>query len=333
VIGIVLAAFVVAVFLWAIEARKRKSHPVPPGYQSDIELPFEQEFELYHNAFSLCSMKSRLCMAELQIPYKSHHVDLVETGFYENIRPGFLRVNRAGTVPVLVHEGHPIYESHEQIRYAANFASPGVASLVPEDPALRAEMESWIDVSSLTEDPIGNMDKTAGNAVPGQTLPLFCTMVEEIPLSRFLEGWLFHFDKLRPFLFTLLKLRGIDRMHTIPPMVKALEGSRAQLLRFLSDLEAQLAKSGGPWLLGEQYTLADVSWLVIFERIRQVEAESVFLSETERPLTIAYWARLRERPAYSEAILGYPHPIVLSGGRRIAEAKAANPNVRKLLEG
>ena len=26
-------------------------------------------------------------------------------------------VNPAGTVPVLVHNGHPVYESHEQILY------------------------------------------------------------------------------------------------------------------------------------------------------------------------------------------------------------------------
>jgi hypothetical protein len=31
--------------------------------------------------------------------------------------PTFLNINPAGTVPVLVHKEHPIYESHEQIVY------------------------------------------------------------------------------------------------------------------------------------------------------------------------------------------------------------------------
>ena len=32
--------------------------------------------------------------------------------------PDYLsNVNPAGTVPVLVHNGHPVYESHEQILY------------------------------------------------------------------------------------------------------------------------------------------------------------------------------------------------------------------------
>ena len=109
---------------WLREKGRRTTHPVPAGHRPEIEIPHTQEFELYHNALSLCSMKSRVCLAELGIPYESHHVDLIETGAYENIRPAFLAVNPGGTVPVLVHDGHPVYESHEQIRYAAEHAPP-----------------------------------------------------------------------------------------------------------------------------------------------------------------------------------------------------------------
>ena len=60
-----------------------------------------------------------MCLAELGIPYKSHHIHLIETESYENLSRHFLAVNPGGLVPVLVHQGHPIYESHDQIRYAA----------------------------------------------------------------------------------------------------------------------------------------------------------------------------------------------------------------------
>ena len=126
---VVLGALVFAVvglgIAWLIENRRRQTHSVSPGYQADLEFPHEEPFELYHNALSLCSMKTRVCLAELQIPYKSHHIDLIETGCYENIRPKLLDVNPGGTVPVMHHDGHPIYESHEQIRYAARFAPAG----------------------------------------------------------------------------------------------------------------------------------------------------------------------------------------------------------------
>ena len=50
-----------------LEKRRRRTHPVPPGYQEDLELPHTAEWELYHNALSLCSMKTRFCLAELEI--------------------------------------------------------------------------------------------------------------------------------------------------------------------------------------------------------------------------------------------------------------------------
>jgi len=331
--GIVIALAAVAVVAWAIENRRRRRRSVRPGFQSDIELPFEERFELYHNALSLCSMKSRLCLAELQIPYKSHHIDLIETGFYENIRAPFLRVNPAGTVPVLVHEGHPIYESHEQIRYAARHAPETSSSLIPDDPGLRAEMEEWIDRSSLTQDPIHNGDLSAGNAAPGQTLPLFATMIEEIPYWRIFEGLLFHFDKFRPLLFTMLKVRGIAKIGRIRPLAAAIARSRKEMSTHLDALEEKLEKTGGPWLLGDEYTLADVSWLVIFERLRQADAVAVFMGENLRPATAAYWTRLQARPAYRTAILDQSHPLIEYGRKRIVDAKAASEDVRLCLEG
>jgi len=329
-VGVVLAGLLV---WWFFENRRRTTHSVPPGYQADIEFPHDEAWELYHNALSLCSMKTRVCLAELRIPYKSHHIDLIETGSYENLRPRLLDVNPGGTVPVLLHEGHPIYESHEQIRYAARFAPANVPSLVPEDASQHVEMEEWVNRSSLTDNPIENGDKSAGNAVPGLTLPLFCTMIEKISYWRIAEGLLFHFDRFRPVLFSVLKLRGIGNLPKLGPAAKAIGRSRRQMAVHLDSLEERFEKGGGPWILGEQFTLADVSWLVIFERLRQADAEAVFLGGGERPQLTAYWERLKRRPAYAEAILGHSHPLVEYGRRRIAEAKAADSELRKCLEG
>jgi hypothetical protein len=204
---------------------------------------------------------------------------------------------------------------------------------VPEDPAQRTEMESWIDRSSLTDDPMNQGDLSAGNAVPGQTVPLFCTMIEKISFLRIAEGLLFHFDRLRPFLFMMLKIRGIENLHKLGPAAAAIGKSRKQLSIHLDALETQLDKSGGPWILGEMYSLADVSWLVIFERLRQASAENVFLGGERRPLCSAYWEELRARPAYEEAILGHSHPLIEYGRERIVEAKATNPELRACLEG
>ena len=44
-------------------------------------------------------------------------VSLPSSGSFETKMPWYLRINPAGTVPVLIHDGHPVYESHEQILY------------------------------------------------------------------------------------------------------------------------------------------------------------------------------------------------------------------------
>ena len=67
------------------------AHPTRPevtrtaptgGLHPEIQLPHRQEWELYHNSFSLCSKKLRVCMAELGLAYESHPIDLIETGSY-----------------------------------------------------------------------------------------------------------------------------------------------------------------------------------------------------------------------------------------------------------
>lgn len=318
---------------WAWENRRRRTHPVPAGHQPGIEIPYEKEFELYHNALSLCSMKTRVCLAELGIPYESRPVDLIETGCYENIRAPFLRVNPGGTVPVLVHRGHPVYESHEQIRYAAEHAPLGSPSLVPDDQGPRTEMQRWIDRSSLSEDPLEHGEESAGNAVPGLTVPLFAAMIDRIASWKILEGLLFHFDKRRPVIFLAFKLRGLGNLHRIAPAMKVVARSRRQMGAHLDALEEQLEKTGGPWILGGTFSLADVSWLVVFERLRQVAVLHVFTGDGRRPLCAAYWARLQERPSYRQAILEHSHPTIAHGMRRLEEAKAADPALLAALEG
>ena len=303
------------------------------GLQPHITLPHEQAFELYHNSLSLCSMKVRVCLAELGVSYKSHHIDLIETGAYENVRRSFAKVNPGKTVPVLVHQGHPVYESHEQIRYAARHAPAGSPELVPGSPELHEEMETWIDRSSLTDNPLANSRASAGNAIPGQTLPLFATMIQEIPYRRILEGFVFHFDKRRPLMFTLMKLRGLDAIRSTDRLRLALEKSRRDLNTHLDGLEQQLASRPGPWILGEGFTLADVSWLVIFERLAQADAIGVFVDASHRPACHEYWQKLRQRGSYQQAILDHVHPITVRGTQRIRDAKATDPGLRELLEG
>ena len=328
-----LVALAAAVGWWAFEKSQRRTRPVPPGFQAGVLLPHEQEFELYHNALSLCSKKVRFCLAELRVPYRSHPIDLIETGSYENLSRRFLAVNPAATVPVLVHRGHPVYESHLQIRHAADHAPEASPALVPEDPEQQAAMQDWIDCASLVGDPMAEQGRTAGNSVPGLTVPLFAAMIEDIAWWRILEGLLFHIDRRRPLAFLVLKARGLAKLHTLGPVVKLVARSRDHLNRHLDRLEERLEQSGGPWILGETFSLADVSWVVIFERLLESDYLHVFVDGRKRPAVSAYWEALKARPSYREALTDHTHPTVARGLERLRAAKAADPALRAALEG
>jgi len=228
-------------------------------------------------------------------------------------------VHPAGLVPVLVLEGHPIYESHDILRWAAAHArTPD--RLTPADPAARAEMDQWIDGSSLVgDDPTQALEASAGNCAPGLTVPLFAAMIRDIPAWRIVEGLLFHRLKMRPLLFLALKASGLARVGAIPPVRRIVVASRRAMARHLDDLEAQLTARGGPWILGRDFSLADVSWAMILERLR--EADRLGELVTPRPRVAAYWAVLRERPSYAAAMAAHEHPLVRTGRARIAAEK------------
>jgi hypothetical protein len=194
-------------------------------------------------------------------------------------------------------------------------------------------MERWIDRSSLTHDPLEHGDESAGNAIPGLTLPLFAAMIEGIPTWKILEGLLFHFDKKRPLVFLTFKASGVSKLGRISPAMKVLARSRRQMNAHLDALEEKLRKHGGPWILGETFSLADVSWLVIFERLVQADCLHVFVGEGHRPQCAAYWGRLQRRPSYRRAILDHAHATIDTGTRRLQQAKAADPALRTALEG
>lgn len=324
-IGLLILAALMVWYLW--ELRHRQTRAMSGGLHADITLPHEQEWELYHNDFSLCSKKSRVCLAELGISYKPHHIDLIETGSYQTLSRDYLKVNPGAIVPVLVHNGHPIYESHDQLEYAASHsADPKL--LVPEAPAKREVMDYWVHKSSLIGDnPIDAIHETAGNAIPGLTTPIFAAMVEHIPTRNILTGLLFHRLKIRAVFFLALKLFGLRNLPKMKPIITLLHSSKEAMQAHFDELEAALEKSGGPWIVGDQFTLADVGIMVIFERLREGDWLDEFLTET-RPHACAYWQALQARPSYQTAVANHMHPMVTQGTQDIVDLKQQDPRFR-----
>ena len=323
--GIWLLAILVLVaggaMLFVLEKRRRRTHPVSGGLKPDISLPHRQEFELYGNAFSHCSRKTRVVLAEFGIPYRHCHVDLIETGSYGTLDPQFLRVNPAGLIPVLLHNGHPVYESDDILAYAAEVAGPEVPPLIPCEAAARAEMGRWIDYLSLSSsDPMGDPERRLGACIPGLTLPLFATMIRYVPFHRIAVGLLFHYDRKRPAFFAMAKVLGAHRALRLKPVRALIEAGRGPMRDHLQKVEAAFAGGAGPWLLGRQFTLADISLACALLRLEETGWLAKFADADGLPATLSYYDRVRARPSWKAAIEQVRHPLVDKG---VADLRAS----------
>lgn len=320
--GVVGAVILLALTLFLRERAQRQTRPMPAGLQADISLPFAAQWTLYHNPFSLCSKKIRVCLAEYGVAYDSVAIDLIETGSYQNISREFLKVNPAATVPVLLHNAHPVYESHEQLNYVAAVVDQ-TGLLVPQDPQLRQVMDAWVYKTSLLgDDPVGSPEATAGNAVPGLTVPIFASMLAKIPTVKIIEGLLFHRIKKRALLFLLMKRRGLQKTLTLKPVTGVLNRSAKAMTVHLHELELQLENSGGPWICADQFTLADVGMMVIFDRLR--EGDWLHTLVHHRPVLDAYWTALQQRPSYQAGCADFTHPAVAEATAELAALKQAD---------
>ena len=329
-ICLVVPALMLIWFLW--EKAHRRTYPVKPGLNDDITLPHEERFELYTNSLSLCSRKARICFAELGIPYKHHHIDLIETGSYENISRHFLRVNPASLVPVLVYNGHPVYESDEIIRFAAGHADTATAPLISEDAEIQKIVDYWIYKASLTgDDPMKNMAMTAGSCIPPLTIPVFIAAMQHIPVNRVFEGLLFHRLKIRPIGFLFMKIMGLRGLpHS--RLRKMVSTGRDLMMKHLQELEEHLKKTEGAWIAGEQFTLADVSWMSHFERMEESCWLEEYVKDERLPNIAEYWQRLKERPSYRTAIVDFAHPIIEQAKADLIAAKEENSRLRDIYQ-
>jgi glutathione S-transferase len=93
---------------------------------------------LYHNDMSVCAQKVRMTLAEKQLPWESHHLDL-RVG--DQQKPEYLKLNPNSVVPTLVDNGAVIIESTVICEYIDDGYPQ--QSLRPSAPAARAAMRLW----------------------------------------------------------------------------------------------------------------------------------------------------------------------------------------------
>ena len=329
-----LGLIAIAIVWFAIEKSRRQTRPVTGGLDPSVSLPHSAEVELYSNAFSHCSRKTRLVLAELGIEAKHHSIELIETGWYQTISADYLKVNASGLVPTLVHKGHPVFESDDILAYAQTIAPADAPHLIPSDPRLHTEMEDWLDFCTISSaDAMAGMEQRAGACIPGLTMPLFVTAIQHIPLRNILVGFLFHFDKKRPALFTTSKLFGLRFMMQHSPVRSIMHESRDHMRKHLVRLNAALGKDEREWILGTEYSLADITLACVLLRLEETGWLGWFEKAEAIGRVSAYFDRLKARDAWSAAISAHAHPIVELAKRDLRQAVSDDQALDEMIYG
>lgn len=279
------------------------------GLQNYVVEETSDDWVLYHNNFSICSRKVRLCLEEIGLDYRSEHIDLIETGKYEVASKRFLKINPGATVPVLLHKGRPIYESHEQIYYLVEHTDN--KNILPSSENDKENMDYWVKKSSLIGNPLKNQDKYAGNSVAPLTFPLFVAMMRYVPFKEIIIGLRTHPMKERVIGFFAFKTFGMKIFSSLFPFSKLLKSSFFNLNQHLYDLEKHLEGKKSLWIVGEEFTLADISWAVILHRFHECGWGNLLL--VDKPFIKKYYFNLLNRESFKVAIDNASHPILTKG--------------------
>ena len=228
---------------------------------------------LYHHDKSTCSQKVRICLAEKGVEWDSRQVDLMNS---ENLSPEYLAINPNGVVPAFVHDGRPIIESTVMCEYLDE-VWPDEPKLTPADPVERADMRAWLrfidEVPSMAVRVPSFQDKF---------LARFKAM-SEADYAAFRDQ-----NTLRREFFMRLNRTGFSD-EEYDNSIRQLEMTVARIDKALEN---------GPWLVGAQYTIADICVAPLFQRMEDLGMSDLWADH----LRVADWfERLKGRPAYQTA--------------------------------
>lgn len=263
--------------------------------------------ELYHHGSSACAAKVRFALAEKQLEWTSHYVDILSG---EQFRPEFLAINPKAVVPVLVHDEFVVPESTVICEYLEESFSAN--PIYPRGPRERALVRNWT------------------KAVDEELHPA-CSAVTYIVSHRhtILEGGVTDFESfLRQGASEGLAARTLKWQWIKQGIEAPGAADKIKLYdHYLHKMERALVDS--EWLVGNQFSMADIAMAPYVNRLAALAMSGVW--EAGRLPRVAGWfARLRTLPTFAQAFLAWM-PAGLEQKMRL-NGERSWPDIRAVLE-
>jgi glutathione S-transferase len=251
--------------------------------KSDAQRKRAMIIELYHTAHSTCSQKVRLTLAEKGMPTRGqdwieHEVNL---GKFEQLKPEYLKLNPNGVVPTFVHDGEVLIESSAILEYLEEaFPEPPLA---PADAVGRARMRAWMRY----------IDEVPTVAV---RVPTFANLLAPMRFAKTSDAdFKKHTERLplRKQFYQRMTQKGFGKAE--------LDHAAGQIRQTSERIEKAMKETGGPWIMGKQYTLVDAQVTPLIDRMEDLGYGAIW---ADLPEMSAWWERIKARPSYADAF--YP---------------------------
>ena len=229
--------------------------------------------ELYNFSQSTCSLKVRLQLAEKNIDWIDKRLVSSDN---EHLSDWYLKLNPNGVVPLLMHNGKPIYESAAILEYLEDKFTE--KKFRPVDPYLCSQLRAWLIFVDVWP-------------APAIRTPSF-----------HFGGLLEKFKKMSDEKFNELKEKRPLKKEFYNSFDKNLGFSEKDLFTSFSILdrtfvrmEYLLREFGGPWLMGKDYTIGDMAILPTIDRIEDLGLDDLW---NERFEGVKQWLqKAQARPA------------------------------------
>jgi glutathione S-transferase len=229
-------------------------------------------FMLHNAPQSTCSQRVRFVLNAKKLPFTEVKLDLLAG---DQLKPDYLALNPNGVVPTLEHDGAIVTDSSVIIEYLDEIA-PARENFTPHDPVTRAKMRALMHY----------MDEMPAAAVRVPTfnlafLPRFAAMSEE-EFVAFAES-----KPLRKEFMLSMGRKGFPQSD--------MDAAMARLRRTYERMNAEIEKSGGPWLLGNEMSLADIMVMPAIVRMADLGLDPMW---ADKPRVARWLESIRAHPAF-----------------------------------
>ena len=227
---------------------------------------------LFHYGPSTCSQRVRIALAEKELDYADHVVDLAARA---QLRPEFLAINPRGLVPALVDNGTRVIESVDIIGYLdQRYPLP---PLVGPDAADSNTLRSAADGA---QDPLRTLTHEFAFRARGE--PRRDDLEAYVRAAPDPEAGAFFFS---------FADNGPDWATRVDQASRAMVDALDRLER---------AIDGRPWLEGASFGLADIAWAPTVHRL-----VTIGWPWERWPLVEQWYGRVAARPSFASAVLAF----------------------------